>query len=49
MLYKKAVTFVAGIVFLFCRWTEVLAQGDRYRDWQMGPGMMGGWGMGWFE
>jgi putative membrane protein len=48
MLYKKAVTFLAGIVFLFCGWTRVLAQEEKYRDWYMGPGMMGGWGMGWF-
>lgn len=25
-----------------------LAQWGRYEDWHMGPGMMGGWGMGWF-
>ena len=25
-----------------------LAQMGRYQDWHMGPGMMGGWGMGWF-
>jgi putative membrane protein len=24
------------------------AQYGRYGDWQMGPGMMGNWGMGWF-
>ena len=24
------------------------AQMGGYRDWHMGPGMMGGWGMGWF-
>jgi putative membrane protein len=31
--------------FLF---TEAQAQWGRYEDWHMGPGMMGGWGMGWF-
>jgi len=25
-----------------------LAQTGRYGGWHMGPGMMGGWGMGWF-
>jgi putative membrane protein len=25
-----------------------MAQSGRYGDWNMGPGMMGGWGMGWF-
>jgi putative membrane protein len=48
MLFKKKVAFAAGIVFLFCGWPEVFAQGDRYRDWRMGPDMMYGWGMGWF-
>ncbi len=26
----------------------VLAQWGNNQGWQMGPGMMGGWGMGWF-
>ena len=29
-------------------WNMALAQGGRYEDWHMGPGMMGYWGMGWF-
>lgn len=28
--------------------TNALAQWSGYGDWHMGPGMMGGWGMGWF-
>lgn len=48
MLVKKKVAFVAGILFLFCGWTEVLAQGGRYGNWAMGPDTMYGWGMGWF-
>lgn len=28
--------------------TEAFAQWRGYGDWHMGPGMMGGWGMGWF-
>ena len=28
--------------------TEAFAQWRGYGDWNMGPGMMGGWGMGWF-
>ena len=47
MTPKKIMTFMVGIVFLFCAWTGVLAQDDRYRGWQMGPDMMYGWGMGW--
>jgi putative membrane protein len=27
---------------------DALAQGGRNEGWQMGPGMMDGWGMGWF-
>ncbi|MFC1535441.1 SHOCT domain-containing protein [Thermodesulfobacteriota bacterium] len=27
---------------------EAFGQGRGYGDWNMGPGMMGGWGMGWF-
>jgi putative membrane protein len=31
-------------------WTEseAVAQWRGYGDWHMGPGMMDGWGMGWF-
>lgn len=29
-------------------WKLALAQGGRYDNWHMGPGMMGNWGMGWF-
>ncbi len=29
-------------------WHQALAQPERYGGWQMGPGMMGNWGMGWF-
>ena len=28
--------------------TTALAQWGDNRGWHMGPGMMGGWGMGWF-
>jgi putative membrane protein len=48
MLFNKKVALTAGIVFLSFGWTEVFAQGNRYRDWRMGPDMMYGWGMGWF-
>ena len=29
-------------------WHQALAQPGGYGGWQMGPGMMGNWGMGWF-
>jgi len=42
-------TFSAALpLFLFSSETNVFAQWRGYGDWQMGPGMMGGWGMGWF-
>ena len=28
--------------------SSAFAKQSRYGDWHMGPGMMGGWGMGWF-
>ena len=41
--------FGAG-VFLFSLFSvsESHAQWRGYGDWHMGPGMMNGWGMGWF-
>jgi putative membrane protein len=27
---------------------DILSQWRGYEGWHMGPGMMGGWGMGWF-
>ena len=33
---------------VFFPWNYVLAQSGRYGGWNMGPGMMGEWGMGWF-
>lgn len=36
------------LFLLFARNGEALAQRGGYEGWQMGPGMMNGWGMGWF-
>ncbi len=36
------------LLFLFAQNGEALAQRGGYEGWQMGPGMMYGWGMGWF-
>ena len=49
-LRHKTIAFLAGlfIVCVLTPWNLALAQGGRYDDWHMGPGMMGGWGMGWF-
>jgi len=38
-----ALTFLA-----FFSAVPALAQSGRNESWHMGPGMMGGWGMGWF-
>jgi putative membrane protein len=38
------VLWVLGIFPL----SAAFAQEGRYQGWNMGPGMMGGWGMGWF-
>ncbi|MFZ7110422.1 MAG: SHOCT domain-containing protein [Desulfatiglandales bacterium] len=39
---------VAMSLLLFSFETNALAQWRGYGDWHMGPGMVGGWGMGWF-
>jgi putative membrane protein len=40
-------TAIALSIVLFSS-THALAQWGDNRGWHMGPGMMGGWGMGWF-
>ena len=41
--------FTAGFSFFFLRPArEAFAQWGGYGGWHMGPGAMGGWGMGWF-
>ncbi|MGD8519867.1 MAG: SHOCT domain-containing protein [Desulfobacterales bacterium] len=41
---------VFGFAFLivFFSSNAAMAQSGEYGGWHMGPGMMGGWGMGWF-
>jgi putative membrane protein len=41
--------FAATLVLLFVLFpgADILAQWGDYGGWHMGPGMMGGWGMGW--
>jgi putative membrane protein len=41
-------TTICLFLFVFVFRNEAIAQWGRYGDWHMGPGMMGGWGMGWF-
>ena len=52
MLAKKWLPFCFSLSFLFFFVLSfqgvALAQWGGSRDWHMGPGMMGGWGMGWF-
>jgi putative membrane protein len=41
--------FTAAVfLLLLANCNETLAQWRSYEDWHMGPGMMYGWGMGWF-
>ena len=37
-----------ALSIVFFSSTEALAQWGNNQNWHMGPGMMGGWGMGWF-
>jgi putative membrane protein len=48
-LVSGAVTALVSFIVIFPA-NDALAQGGRYANegWHMGPGMMGGWGMGWF-
>jgi putative membrane protein len=45
-------SFVVGIfvslISLFSIYSDTFAQPGRYEGWHPGPGMMSGWGMGWF-
>ena len=52
MKYPKAIaagalTTMVVFLVLFSSTTALAQWGDN-RGWHMGPGMMGGWGMGWF-
>ncbi len=42
--YFRASMLVFAILF---PWNQALAQPGGSGDWNMGPGMMGNWGMGW--
>ena len=46
-LNTGTITAMALSVILFSP-TAALAEWGDNRSWHMGPGMMGGWGMGWF-
>ena len=52
MKHIKSITtgaiFAVAIYFAFMSATEALAGWGDNQGWHMGPGMMGGWGMGWF-
>jgi putative membrane protein len=52
MSSKKLLPFSVSLSLLFffvlSFQGKALAQMGGYRDWHMGPGMMGGWGMGWW-
>ena len=46
---RYMISFLSGVVekLSFTFEDKVFAQGRDYGDWGMGPGMMGGWAMGW--
>jgi putative membrane protein len=50
LLRQKTIVFLTTFltIIAFSPWKFALAQGGRYNDWHMGPGMMGNWGMGGF-
>jgi putative membrane protein len=50
MIFNNALlkSSIFALTSLLSNSKGALAQGGRYGDWHMGPGMMGGWGMGWF-
>ena len=52
MLAKKWLPFCFSLsllsFFVLSFQAVAFAQWGGSRDWHMGPGMMGGWGMGWF-
>lgn len=52
MKYIKSLTTGAitalALSIVFFSSTEALARWGDNQSWHMGPGMMGGWGMGWF-
>lgn len=47
---KLRYCITAFVLFIFSLYpvATAFAQQGRYDGWRMGPGMMGGWGMGWF-
>jgi len=50
-LTKTLSSCLTAFMLLFATllpWNKALAQPGGYGGWQMGPGMMGNWGMGWF-
>ena len=44
----RFVTTLFGIFYFFRHPNAFAQQRGDYGGWCMGPGMMGGWGMGWF-
>jgi putative membrane protein len=47
-IFPNSIILVLVALFASISANPALAQGGRYEGWHMGPGMMGGWGMGWF-
>jgi len=43
------ITITLLFLIVFIPWSDALAQWGNNQCWHMGPGMMGGMGMGWFR
>jgi putative membrane protein len=52
MFSRSALRYLVSAIVFFTLglfpFSAVFAQQGRYDGWGMGPGMMGGWGVGWF-
>ena len=47
-LLRSIIKILLLILSVIWPWSQALAQTGRYGGWNMGTGMMGDWGMGWF-
>jgi putative membrane protein len=47
-IIQPQILMIALALGALCSADPALAQWRDYQGWHMGPGMMGGWGMGWF-
>jgi len=46
--YKNKAIMLLSVIAILAFGAYAFAWSGRYSGWHMGPGMMGGWGSGWF-